>query len=127
MKASEIAALEARIETLTAHIALAQKLEKPAIVALFTREIARIEETLAPARKSMEPKVAKTKTPCAWAKEIRRFFAIAKERGLDTKNDESMRRAFENFFFRPVASREELDGRDWAQAADAVKSNQLAW
>ena len=127
-KAAQIAQLETRIKELRAHIALATQLEKPAIAALFTREITRIEGTLAPLHAECAPKTAKTKSACVWASEIRRFFAIARERGLDTKNsDAAMRRAFENFFFRPVASREELDGRDWAQAADAVKDNRLAW
>ena len=126
-KAAHIAQLETRIEELRAHIALATQLEKPAIVALFTRETARIEAQLAPLHAECAPKTAKTKTPCAWAAEIRRCFAIARERGLDTKNDTGFRRAVENFLCREVPSREVLDGTEWREIGDAIKSKRLAW
>lgn len=64
---------------------------------------------------------------CPHYKAIRRAFAICKERGLDTKNDSAMRRAFENFLMRPLPSRDALTGNDWLLVGDAIKNKEIAW
>jgi hypothetical protein len=125
-KAAQAAALTSRIAELHAHIELAGKLEKPALVALFTRELARVEAQLAPIAATLEPKAAKTKTPCAWAKEIRRFFAIAREHGLD-RNEDRSRGALSLFLGRRIESRAELNGREWSICADAIRDGRLFW
>ncbi len=76
------------------------------------------------------PQAASTRAPkvrCAWYREIRRCYAIAREAGCDVKADESMRAAIGRFLGRAVASREELNGNDWHEVGSAIKSHQLAW
>jgi hypothetical protein len=64
---------------------------------------------------------------CPWAREIRRCFAIASEHGLDTRNDEAMRKAFSAFLGHPVESREDLTGLDWLRCANRIKTGELSW
>lgn len=65
--------------------------------------------------------------PCAHYKAIRRTFAIAKYRGLNTNNESAMRRAFGRALGRPIESRAEMSGGDWTTCADMMKRNALAW
>ncbi len=64
---------------------------------------------------------------CPFHRCIRRAFAIAKEAGLDTRNDEGFRRAVGDYFGRAIESREQLTARDWLAVGDAVKARRLAW
>ncbi len=76
------------------------------------------------------PKAASTRAPkvrCAWYREIRRCYAIAREAGCDVKADESMRAAFSRFLGRAIESREAMNGGDWFLVANAIKAHQLAW
>jgi len=76
------------------------------------------------------PQAASTRAPkvrCAWYREIRRCYAIAREAGCDVKADEAMRAAFSRFLCKPVASRETMNGRDWLLVADAIKAHRLSW
>ncbi len=76
------------------------------------------------------PEAASTrakKVRCAWYRDIRRAFAIAREVGCDTKADEAMRAAFSRFLGRTIESREALDGYDWVEVGDAMKAGLLAW
>jgi hypothetical protein len=133
-----IAEIEEYADTLERGITLAVETGKDAIEKYFRAEVANARAFLAhfaggndttPVAPKQSAQRAASAPRCGFHSEIRRFFAIARERGLDTKAgaNESMRRAFENFFCRPIESRAELNARDWADAADAVKSNRLAW
>jgi DNA-binding Lrp family transcriptional regulator len=64
---------------------------------------------------------------CAFYREIRRCYAIAREAGLDVKADARMRAAFSRFLGREVETRETLRAGDWLLVADAIKSRRLAW
>jgi hypothetical protein len=64
---------------------------------------------------------------CAWYREVRKTFACARQRGLNLKDDAGMRRAFSRYLGREVASRETLNGREWADVADGVKAGLLTW
>ncbi len=73
------------------------------------------------------PTVARVR--CRHYRAIRRAFAIAIERHLDTSAsaDEEMRAAFSSFLGRRIAHRDELTGGEWLLLGDAIKSRQLAW
>jgi len=64
---------------------------------------------------------------CAFHKEIRRVFAIARDKGLDTKDDEAMRASFGRSLGRRIESRDELNGGDWQAVGDLMKRGTLAW
>ncbi len=105
----------------SAPIAAAQAREELPHVLAF---IAHLEATPA------TPQAASTRAPkvrCAWYREIRRCYAIAREAGCDVKADEAMRAAFSRFLGRAVPSREVLDSSDWVKVGDAIKAHQLAW
>lgn len=75
-------------------------------------------------------KVAQTVTNrprCAFHKEIRRCFAIAKERGLNVKDESGMRAAICRAFGFTIASRDVLNAGDWKTVGDMVKRGELAW
>jgi hypothetical protein len=79
----------------------------------------------APAR--VAAPVAAKPVRCPWAREIRRCFAIASEHGLDTRNDEAMRKAFSAFLGRDIETREDMSGLEWVRVANAVKYDGLTW
>lgn len=64
---------------------------------------------------------------CAWYREIRRCYAIAREAGCDVKADDAFRAACSRFLGRAIESRETMNGRDWLLVADAIKAHRLAW
>ncbi len=64
---------------------------------------------------------------CAFYREIRRCYAIAREAGCDVKADEAMRASFSRFLGRAVSSREELNGSEWYEIGSAIKTFQLSW
>ena len=73
------------------------------------------------------PQSATARPRCAHYRAIRRAFAIARERGLNVKDESEMRRAFGRALGREVTTREELNGRDWSLCADMMKRGALAW
>ncbi len=64
---------------------------------------------------------------CAWYRDIRRCYAIAREAGLDTKADAAMRAAFSRYLRKRIESREEMNGSDWVAVGDGIKARVLAW
>jgi hypothetical protein len=67
------------------------------------------------------------KARCEFYREIRRFYAIATEAGLNTKEFERMRGGFSAFLSRRIESRSELDGADWVKLGNAIKARRLTW
>ena len=64
---------------------------------------------------------------CAHYKAIRRTFAIAKDRGLNVKDEAAMRWAFGRALGRTIETREEMTGNDWQAVGDMMKRGALAW
>ncbi len=66
---------------------------------------------------------------CPHYKLIRRFFAIAREAGLDTSQTAKpqMRHALETAMGRCVNSRSEVSAGEWQMLGNAIKSKRLAW
>ena len=73
------------------------------------------------------PQTATNRPSCAFHTVIRRTFAIAREHGLDTRADEAMRGAIGRALGFTIASRDELNGLQWAQVGDKIKSGALCW
>lgn len=74
-------------------------------------------------------KVAQTATQrarCPHFKAIKRAFAIARDAGLNTRDDDAMRRAFGRSLGRTIESRECMSGGDWQAVGDAMKRG-LTW
>lgn len=71
--------------------------------------------------------VVPVKVRCPFYREIRRFFAIARDNGLNTKNDDAIRDALAKALNRNIQSRDELNGADWSFAGDMVKMGVLTW
>lgn len=73
-------------------------------------------------------KAAPARRPrCLHYKTIRIAFAIAKDKGLDTRADEAMRAAFSRVLGRKIDSRDEMSGNDWCQVGRAMKFHGLGW
>ncbi len=68
-----------------------------------------------------------SQTRCTFHKAIRRTFAIAKDRGLDVKDETGMRAAFGRALGRQIESRDELTGGDWQAVGDMMKAGALSW
>jgi uncharacterized membrane protein len=79
----------------------------------------------APAKVEAQP----AKTRCPHRKLIARFFAIAREAGLDASKaaKPSMRHAMENAMKRCVDSRSEVTAAEWLMLGDLIKAGRLAW
>lgn len=73
------------------------------------------------------PAQAPAKARCPFHANIRKFFAAARDRGLDTTADGAMRLALSNYFDRAIMSRQQLSGAQWFEAAEAVQRFQIAW
>lgn len=71
-------------------------------------------------------KVEPAKVQCS-VKAIRRFFAICKSVGVDTKDESHVRGALSVFFGRRIASRKELTTDQWLRAGDAIESRRLVF
>ncbi len=67
------------------------------------------------------------KPRCPHYAEIKRFYATAREKGLDLKAKERRRAAVGMFLGHRVESRADLAGRDWMLATAGVKSGRLFW
>ncbi len=77
---------------------------------------------------AVQPDVKMTRRPpCPWLRTIRRFYAIAKDFGLDTEADERMRGALSMLLGRHIGSRSELDAAQWEYAGSAIKDGLLMW
>ncbi len=79
-----------------------------------------------PATVAPEPKRA-VKPRCPHYAEIRRFMAVAREKGLDVRAKDRSCAAVGMLLGVRVESRAELMGRDWMLATAAVKSGRLFW
>jgi hypothetical protein len=81
-----------------------------------------------PVAKVEAPKVEAQPAPCN-VKVIRRFFAIARENGLDTSQaaKPAMRHAMETAMKRCVNSRSEVSADEWRMMGDLIKAGRLAW
>ena len=77
-------------------------------------------------QKAVERKTSK-RPACAWYRSIRRFYAIAGERRLDTANDAAMHAAIGRFWGVELQSRRQLSAGQWQAAGDAVKMGALSW
>ncbi len=100
--------------------------------AWFEKQVQR--HTVKPASAAPEaskPEAVKAAKParCPHYKLIRRFFAIAREAGLDTSQSAKpqMRHALETAMGRCVNSRSEVSAGEWQMLGDAIKRRQLAW
>lgn len=67
------------------------------------------------------------KTRCAHYPLIRKFYAVAREAGLDTKADGKIRQAFSAYFGFTVWSRADMEATHWELAAAGVRCGELAW
>ncbi len=78
---------------------------------------------------AMEAAPVAAKPRCAHWKAIKRVYAIAREKGLDTSKagKARMRNAMENTLGRCVNSRGEYTGADWMKFGDWVKSDAARW
>jgi hypothetical protein len=85
-------------------------------------------EAVAPVAKVEAAKV-EAKPRCEHRKLIARFFAIARENGLDTSAaaKPAMRHAMESAMKRCVNSRSEVTATEWQTMGDLIKSQKLAW
>jgi hypothetical protein len=74
------------------------------------------------------PKVeAKRKSRCPHLAEIKAFFAVAREVGLDAQAKDRCRGAVGVFLGRRISSRADLSGAEWAYCANAVRLGRLFW
>ncbi len=94
----------------------------------FTMEfqaVAVLQELAAP----VTMQAAKKNERCPHWKLIKRFFAIAREAGLDTSKDAKpkMRHAMESVMGRCVDSRSEVRAGEWEMMGDAIKNKRLSW
>jgi len=64
---------------------------------------------------------------CPHYKSIRRTFAIAKDCGLNVKDEAAMRRAFGRALGRQIETREELNGNDWEAVGNMMRRGALTW
>lgn len=77
----------------------------------------------------VEAPKAETKPRCKHWKLIQRFFAIAREAGLDTSKDAkpAMRHAMRHAMKRCVDSRSEVTAAEWQTMGNLIKAGRLAW
>lgn len=87
--------------------------------------VAKKETTAAP----KAPAKVEAKPRCKHWKLIARFFAIARENGLDTSKaaKPAMRHAMESAMKRCVDSRREVSANEWLMLGDLIKVGRLAW
>jgi hypothetical protein len=73
--------------------------------------------------------VAQPKKRCAFYREIKAFFACARERGLDISEAarDRMRGAIGILLGRRIESRADLCGSDWELCTNAVRAGRLFW
>ncbi len=95
--------------------------------AWFEKQVVRHRAEAAKAAKMEAAKPERER--CAHWKLIKRFFAIAREAGLDTSKEAKpqMRHAMEAAMGRCVNSRSEVSAGEWQMLGDLIKRNRLAW
>lgn len=71
--------------------------------------------------------VKRVKVRCPHYQAIKRSMAIAREHGLNVKEEDRMRGAFSAWLGRRVESRSELNGAEWMNLGDAIKVHRLTW
>ncbi len=98
------------------------------VLAETARESAQRDAVKVEAPKVEAVKAQPVKTQCD-VKVIRRFFAIARENGLDTSKaaKPAMRHAMEIAMKRCVNSRSEVSADEWRMMGDLIKAGRLAW
>ena len=74
-----------------------------------------------------ERETAAPEARCPWHRAIRRFYAIAQEKGLNPRADAAMREAIGCYWSIDVASRAQLTAGQWLAAGDAVRLGALVW
>ncbi len=101
----------------------------PCVRAHFERELSDVQAFIAHLVESGANVVqtGKERKRCPHYKAIRRCYAIAKDRGLNVKDEPAMRRAFGRALGREVTTREELGASDWQAVGDMMKRGTLAW
>jgi hypothetical protein len=97
------------------------------VAAMLSSEADKAAQTASQAPQKCEAAKVSSKPRCAFYREIRRCYAIAREAGLSTRSDAAMRAAFSRFLGREVETRETLRAGDWAQIGTAIKCGELAW
>ena len=92
------------------------------------REAAQPVAVEAPQVKTVAPS-ASAKPRCPHYKLIARFFAIAREAGLDTGKEvkPQMRHAMETAMGRCVNSRSEVEAQEWQTMGNLIKAGRLSW
>jgi hypothetical protein len=68
-----------------------------------------------------------TSSRCPHYAAIKRAFAFATQRGLDTKDDAAWRLALSDYFDRPITTRRSLTGSEWWEVGNAIRDYQLSW
>ncbi len=64
---------------------------------------------------------------CPHLKSIKRAYAIAREFGLNVKNEEAMRAAISRVLGRHIESRETMTAGEWLRVGSLIKTQHLVW
>lgn len=73
----------------------------------------------------VEAKPAKVR--CAFYKQIRAFYVVAKKAGLNCENKKGMRAALSAYLGKTVVSRADLEASDWSRAIDGIECRAIWW
>jgi hypothetical protein len=120
--------IEYIVETLESALAVAEAVEAATIAAkVETVQTVTVEANSRQTVTNRQSVARPTKTPCPFFRSVKRFYAIATEAGLDTSNDEAIRKAIGAFFGIELKSRKELSGGHWQSAGDALERGLLSW
>jgi hypothetical protein len=111
---------------------VAVAMDAPAKVEAAKVEAAKVEAAKVEAAKVEAAKVEAAKASrvkCPHYRAIRRAFAIAKDRGLDTTKagKARARHAMEDVVGQCVESRAEYNGADWMKFGDKIKAGAVRW
>ena len=102
-------------------------MERTLFDAVAATVAAMLQSAAAKAARAIATVKAESAPRCAFYREIRRCYAIAREAGLDVKADAKMRESFSRFLGREIESREELRAGDWYLIASEIKAHRLSW
>jgi hypothetical protein len=76
----------------------------------------------------VQPVEAKpVKSRCPHYANVREFFTVAREVGLDTTAKDRCRGAVGIFLGRRIESRSSLSGQEWALCCGAIRAGRLFW
>ena len=118
--------------------ARAQRETEPASIARFTMnaaaarsELQSLEAAQAKAN-AVQVKAAKVeakpvKARCQCYAQIKEFFAVARENGLDAQNKAGCRAAVGMLLGRKIETRADLNGSEWAFCTNALRMGRLFW